>query len=188
MPARAKLPPGKGKRTPLNMRTTRELRERLEREAADSGRSLAQEVEARLERSFANDVTFEQIFGDDRTQTLLRLVKLAKDMVEQETGKSAFDDRETSAVACAAISRVLDGFLKLPEPAELAKAMAKYEEGLPPNRLALLMGVIEPKYPRPKDQADTATARGDRIAEILIGKTDKLQSGSRPKEKAGKRR
>ncbi len=55
MPARAKLPPGEGKRTPLNMRTTRELRERLEREAADSGRSLAQEVEFRLERSFMID-------------------------------------------------------------------------------------------------------------------------------------
>ena len=58
MPARAKLPPGEGKRTPLNMRTTRELRERLEREAADSGRSLAQEVEFRLERSLQEQEAF----------------------------------------------------------------------------------------------------------------------------------
>jgi hypothetical protein len=41
-----------GKRYPLNMRTTKETRDRLEAAAIASGRSLAQEVEARLERSF----------------------------------------------------------------------------------------------------------------------------------------
>lgn len=44
--------PGDGKRWPLNMRTTRELRDRLEQAATASGRSLAQEVEMRLEKSF----------------------------------------------------------------------------------------------------------------------------------------
>lgn len=52
MPTRAKLPEGEGKRVPLNMRTTKEIRSCLERAAADSGRSLAQEVEFRLEQSF----------------------------------------------------------------------------------------------------------------------------------------
>ena len=47
MPARAKLPPGEGKRVPLNMRTTRETREKLEKSAAGSGRSLAQELVSR---------------------------------------------------------------------------------------------------------------------------------------------
>ena len=44
------------KRYPLNMRTTKSLRQRLERAAKKSGRSLAQEVERRLERS----LDFEQ--------------------------------------------------------------------------------------------------------------------------------
>jgi hypothetical protein len=44
-----------GKRYPLNMRTTREMRERLEASARASGRSLAQEVEIRLEQSFRVD-------------------------------------------------------------------------------------------------------------------------------------
>ncbi len=69
MPVRAKLPPGKGKRVPLNMRTTRELRGSLEKAAANSGRSLAQEVETRLERSFAEEANLEwaykQIIGDE---------------------------------------------------------------------------------------------------------------------------
>ncbi len=48
-------PPQDGKRHPLNMRTTKELREKIERAAAQSGRSLVQEVEFRLERSFWED-------------------------------------------------------------------------------------------------------------------------------------
>ena len=41
-----------GKRYPLNMRTTKATRDRLEKAAAESGRSMAQEVEFRLECSF----------------------------------------------------------------------------------------------------------------------------------------
>jgi predicted HicB family RNase H-like nuclease len=46
---------GKGKRYPLNMRTTKELRDRLEAAAKRSGRSLVQEVEYRLGMSFAEE-------------------------------------------------------------------------------------------------------------------------------------
>lgn len=49
---------GGGKRYPLNMRTTKETRERLEAAAAANGRSLAQEVETRLEQSFADQERF----------------------------------------------------------------------------------------------------------------------------------
>jgi Arc-like DNA binding domain len=44
-----------GKRYPLNMRTTKELRDRIEAAAMASGRSLVQEVEARLEQSFQRE-------------------------------------------------------------------------------------------------------------------------------------
>jgi len=50
MPRKAKTP--EGKRYPLNMRTTRELRDQIEAAAHLSGRSLVQEVEYRLEQSF----------------------------------------------------------------------------------------------------------------------------------------
>ena len=42
----------KGKRYQYNFRTTKELREKLDEAAWQSGRSLSQEVEFRLERSF----------------------------------------------------------------------------------------------------------------------------------------
>jgi len=48
---------GQGKRYPLNMRTTKEIREKLERAAAQSGRSLVQEVEHRLQKSFDHEET-----------------------------------------------------------------------------------------------------------------------------------
>lgn len=46
------MEPGKGKRWPLNMRTTKNLREKISLAAYASGRSLTQEVEFRLELSF----------------------------------------------------------------------------------------------------------------------------------------
>jgi len=49
---RPRLPAEHGKRYPIAIRTTKELKERLERASAASGRSLAQEMEFRLERSF----------------------------------------------------------------------------------------------------------------------------------------
>jgi hypothetical protein len=45
------------KRFPLSLRTTKELRQKLERASAQSGRSLAQEIETRLERSFHQEET-----------------------------------------------------------------------------------------------------------------------------------
>src|SRR5215471_13276718 len=60
MPPKAKRTP-KGKRYPLNMRTTRELRERIEAAAEASGRSLVQEVEYRLEQSFERQAILEEI-------------------------------------------------------------------------------------------------------------------------------
>jgi hypothetical protein len=44
-----------GKRWPLSIRTTKELKEALEKAAKRSGRSLAQEVERRLEFSVFQD-------------------------------------------------------------------------------------------------------------------------------------
>jgi hypothetical protein len=43
------------KRYPLSLRTTKELRQKLEKASAHSGRSLAQEIEFRLERSFERE-------------------------------------------------------------------------------------------------------------------------------------
>jgi hypothetical protein len=55
---------GAGKRMPMNMRTTAELRRKIDKAAGKSGRSLVQEVEHRVEESFYGDsleVIYEQL-------------------------------------------------------------------------------------------------------------------------------
>jgi predicted HicB family RNase H-like nuclease len=72
-----------GKRYPLNMRTTKELRDKIDWAAAVSGRSLVQEVESRLERSFQEE-EIEKSTGTVKLQLRLperlhgRLEKAAK--------------------------------------------------------------------------------------------------------------
>lgn len=52
---RPKLPDDRAKRFPLSARTTLALKERMSQAAHQSGRSLAQEIELRLERSFRDE-------------------------------------------------------------------------------------------------------------------------------------
>jgi TraY domain len=65
---------GDGKRSPLNMRTTRDLREKLEKAAGKSGRSLVQEVEARLEQSLNGDFLLTELLGSGKNAYLLKLI------------------------------------------------------------------------------------------------------------------
>src|SRR5262245_52409328 len=73
-----------GKRYPLNMRTTKELRDKIELAAMASGRSLVQEVEIRLEGSFQQE-EIEKLNGIVKLQVRLperlwhRLEQAAKD-------------------------------------------------------------------------------------------------------------
>src|SRR4051794_37837761 len=54
-----------GKRHPLNMRTTQALRHALEAAANRAGRSLAQEVEVRLEHSLSREEHLIEVWGQD---------------------------------------------------------------------------------------------------------------------------
>src|SRR4051812_25534907 len=66
-----------GKRYPLNMRTTHQMRTALEAAASSSGRSLAQEAELRIERSFSDQrmsiEALELTFGRELAGILLTL-------------------------------------------------------------------------------------------------------------------
>ena len=59
-----------GKRYPLNMRTTKEVREQLELAAAESGRSLVQEVEQRIQTSLQDDFILRGIGGPNSAAVL----------------------------------------------------------------------------------------------------------------------
>jgi hypothetical protein len=67
---RPPVAPEKARRYPLGIRTTRELKDLLQHAADSAGRSVAQEVELRLERSFDADATL----GGPRSAALLRAI------------------------------------------------------------------------------------------------------------------
>lgn len=60
-----------GRRVPLGVRTTEWLRVQLDRAAECSGRSLAQEVELRLERSLTED-RMQRIIREELAEATLR--------------------------------------------------------------------------------------------------------------------
>lgn len=68
---------GGGKRFPLNMRTTEATRDKLAMAAEHSGRSLAQEVEYRLEWSFNAAKHFEDALGGPDVRNKIMLMASA---------------------------------------------------------------------------------------------------------------
>lgn len=130
MPARAKLPPGKGKRVPLNMRTTQEVRDRLEHAAADSGRSLVQEVENRLEFSFLDEDAREREMGGRELHALFRMLGAVAEFIEERTGKKWSEDWDTG-VAVQVAWKVLVGHATPSPPSEYHRAVNMQDE-IPP--------------------------------------------------------
>lgn len=116
-----KMPDAEAKRSPLNLRTTSEMRQRLEAAAAENDRSITQEVERRLEQSFqdAKD-PLPGIFSDEVRRalrgspalahlveavadTLLHTIRAAKD--------KGRDEIEVRTAARAALNVVADQYL-----------------------------------------------------------------------------
>jgi hypothetical protein len=85
---RPALPPEKGKRHAVGIRTTREVKDLLQRAADLSGRSLAQEIEYRLEASFQT----EDAFGGPRTAALLRSLGAAARLWKGGAADAWLDD------------------------------------------------------------------------------------------------
>jgi hypothetical protein len=102
---RPALDPSEGKRHPLNMRTTKELRAKLEAAAKESGRSMAQEVEARLEASFAEE-RYQDLFGGPanyRLATIFGSIASSIDYLNSKEGKPLV--AEDWDMLCVAVAR-----------------------------------------------------------------------------------
>jgi hypothetical protein len=93
-----------GKRYPLNMRTTKEIRDRLEAAARQAGRSLAQEVEYRLDQSFLD----EDAWGGAEVQSLLRGLADAARVLQARHGQSIFASFKDYDRARRAWGRLID--------------------------------------------------------------------------------
>jgi hypothetical protein len=113
-----------GKRYPLNMRTTKELRGKIEEAAMASGRSLVQEVEFRLERSFRQqEIERELKNALDAQKDSLRdeLLGEMQKMLEAFQRARGLTDEEIAAAAQRPKLSLLDLGQDTEEPSEQPK-------------------------------------------------------------------
>jgi hypothetical protein len=89
---RPPLPAGQGKRYALGIRTTKELKDRLAQASAVSGRSVAQEIESRLEQSLA-------FSNDPHEQRILRALSEKMRPIVEKHFYSWFHDPELRGAA-----------------------------------------------------------------------------------------
>ena len=137
MAARKKAPKAKpakraDRRKTTSTRITPETRAKLEAAAAQSGRSLAQEIEFRLEQSFEGD----EALGGRQLRALFGLLGNAANLIEQQTGKPYFEDWRTYVAVRAAWQHLIVGF----GPSWPTKHAAAVEQA---------MAVPLPKFPMP---------------------------------------
>ena len=98
-----------GKSSVFSTRIRPDLRKSLERAAKTSGRSLSQEVEHRLRRSFVEDERIAEAFGNRRTYRVMRMMSDAIQLSQkEENDENWLDDPYRFQVALAAMRNVVE--------------------------------------------------------------------------------
>lgn len=122
---RPPLDPDKAKREPISFRTTRELRDKLDNAADNSGRSLAQEVECRLQQSFVQEQRVQEIretvhqdivdhaFGGQSIFDITRVIASGIAALQNRTGKT-LSDRKTNEHARHLANQSLKNLISAP--------------------------------------------------------------------------
>lgn len=103
---------GESKRAPLNMRTTPELRDKLEAAAEARGLSLTQEVVRRIEQSFELEEKLNLETSRAASNFVGRLIRSAVDAVEAKTEKKWKDDARTAAICEGTVAGVAEAIMR----------------------------------------------------------------------------
>ena len=104
----AESPKRVDRRKTMSTRLSSGLRAKLEATAKESRRSLAQEIERRLEWSYSDPDARLQGFGSEGRLKLLRAFGLAIDMIEMDTGEDVFADPAAAEDAYELLTGMLD--------------------------------------------------------------------------------
>ena len=99
--------PGEVKRSPLNLRTTRDRRRQLEESARKSGRSLAREVEHLLDKAMNDEQTIPEGFGGPENYNTFKTLAAAVQMMSAKMGGEWLDDPEIYRKTEPVLIRVL---------------------------------------------------------------------------------
>ena len=150
-----------GKRAPLSLRTTRQLKRDLEHRSNETGRSIAQEVEYCIEAWLA----LEQVFGGPRMAALFRLMAATAALVEAEVGRgSTMTDYSTFCAVEEAWKQIISNARPLPDAevleridelrrlADITPQPPQYPD-VPPPPFPSGFGLSEPAEERYKREA-----------------------------------
>jgi hypothetical protein len=126
------------KRTNFTMRVRDELRDQLRAAAAASGRSVSEEIEHRLERSFSEDQAFQWALGGEHNERFMRAFTIAAWLIETRTGKKWHEDDETMHEVRFAASAIIAAIRRKLTPHEADSLLtqssyAEYAFGVPVN-------------------------------------------------------
>ena len=108
--AKGRAPKGEyvGKSSVFSTRIRPDLKKKLEQAAKRSGRSLSQEIEHRLSRSFIEDDKIAEMFGDRRTFVLMRMMADAIHFGRETPNQTWLDNPEEFQKALSAALHVLE--------------------------------------------------------------------------------
>ena len=140
-PARRGRPPlksGEAKRASFNTRLRNALKEHLEESARAAGRSLSEEIETRLERSF--DRT--ESLGGLEYEALFQMMAAAARVIEARLGRSPFSDPMASAVARNAWRQIIHNLTSNPLEGEIVAEQLRIIDEMINLKL--------PSFPSPK--------------------------------------
>lgn len=115
------MPKPDAKRYSIGFRTTKDLKDALDTAAAESGRSLAQEVEHRLELSFFRE---QEIYGGPHTEALVKALGMTIQLIEANRGKRWTEDADTAAEMIAAVEGIIRALVAVP-PGLLREKLAQ---------------------------------------------------------------
>jgi hypothetical protein len=157
-PARRGRPPlksGEAKRASFNTRLRNALKEHLEESARAAGRSLSEEIESRLERSF--DRT--EALGGLEYEALFQMMAAAARVIEARLARSPFSDPMASAVARNAWRQIIHNLTSNPLEGEIVAEQLRITEEminlkLPsfPSPKVVGLGIGADKWARDKEQ------------------------------------
>jgi hypothetical protein len=99
--------PFENKRSAVTTRITESTRTALERAAAATGRSVSQETEYRLERSFLFESSLGVLGTEPKTTQFIKDILDCITMIEQSTGGSVWSSRDTTISLEGAVAALL---------------------------------------------------------------------------------
>jgi hypothetical protein len=159
MVQRGRVPKGEyaNKSKVLSTRIREDTRKALENAALASGRSLSQEIEYRLRRSFDEDRKLIEVFGSRKNYGILRMISSVMDLSGNLANpeKTWLEDPYAFEMMKTSVSLVLDAIKPIGEPVGIVSgvedqtSMARLEAHNKTARFLQIMASAERELPTP---------------------------------------